>query len=79
VKLRSTRITIETHRLVVFRCRRVVRSWCDECGGESEFVPVDDLNGLLEGEAGGAGTQLHFARMRDGAALVCVKSLPGPA
>jgi hypothetical protein len=40
---------------------------------------VDDLNGLLEGEAGGAGTQLHFARMRDGAALVCVKSLPGPA
>ena len=79
MKLRTTRITIETHRLMVVRYERVARYWCDECGGESEFVPARDLNGLLEGGTGAAGTQLHFKRMRDGAALVCVKSLSGPA
>lgn len=77
MKLRTTRITIETHRLVVVRYRRLVPLWCDECGGESEFVPVDDLNGLLEGGASGASPELHFVKTRDGTALVCVKSLPG--
>lgn len=77
MKLRTTRITIETRRLVVLRYRRVVRCWCNECDDESEFVQVGDLNGLLEGAAIEAGAELHFAKMPDGAPLVCVKSLSG--
>lgn len=79
MRLRTTRITIETHRVVVVRHQRVVRFWCDECDGESEFVSLEDVKGLLEGEASGARTGLHFTRTQDGAALVCVKSLSGKA
>jgi len=87
VKLRrtnllTTRITIETHRVMVVRRQRVVRFWCGECGGESEFVPVEDLNGLLEDGANGGSPpdlnpELHFAKPRDGVVLVCIKSLTG--
>jgi len=48
MKLRKTRITTETRRVVVVRRRRVVRFWCGEGGEDSEFVPLEDLNGLLE-------------------------------
>lgn len=76
----TTRITIETHRVMVVRRQRVVRFWCGECGGESEFVPVEDLNGSLEDGADGGdrralNTELHFAKARNGVALVCIKSL----
>ena len=48
MKLRKTRIRIETHRAVAVRRWRVVRLWCGKCGEDSEFVPVEGLNGLLE-------------------------------
>jgi len=80
MKLRKTRITIETHRVVVVRRRRMVRFWCGECGEDSEFVLLEDLNGLLEDGANGVNrqafsTELHFAKAQDGAVVVCVKSL----
>ena len=82
MKLRKTRITIETHRVVVVRRWRVVRFWCGECGEDSEFVPLEDLNGLLEDGAKDVNrqalnTELHFAKAQDGAVVVCVKSLSG--
>ena len=79
MKQRKTRITIETHRVVVVRRRRVVRFWCGECGEDSEFVPLEDLNGLLEDGANGVNRQalnaeLHLANGQDGAVVVCIKS-----
>jgi hypothetical protein len=64
----------------VIRRRGVVRFWCGVCGGESEFVHVEDLIGLLEDGVSGAdrpalSTELHFAKTRDGAVVVCIKSL----
>jgi hypothetical protein len=84
VKLPEARITIETHQVVVVRRRRVVRFWCGQCGRKSEFVPVEDLNGLLEVGANGVvgqalSTEIHVAKSRDGAVVVCINSLSGPS
>jgi len=75
----KTRITIATHRLLVIRRRRIVQLWCAECGRDSEFVPVEDLNGLL---GDGAGTcseyqspKFHFAKAQDGAIVAGIRSL----
>ena len=82
MKLRRTQVAIETHQVVVIRRRQVVRFWCSECGGESEFVPVEDLHPLLEGGVNQASSRLrdgtiHLGKARDGSVVVCVKSLPG--
>jgi hypothetical protein len=80
VKLRRTQITIETHSLVVLRRRRLIRFWCSECGAETEFVPVENLDQLLDSGAdkansrSGKGT-LHLGKAPDGSVVVCVKSL----
>jgi hypothetical protein len=80
VKVQKTLITIETHRTVVVRRRRVTRCWCEKCGDEGEFIPVEAVNRLLEG-ASGQGTPLppgegfHFNRSQNGAVLVCIRSL----
>ena len=78
MKVQKTRITIATHRLVVIRRKRIVRFWCPECGGESDFVPVDDLNKLLADEADRSqylNPQLHFVTAQDGTVVVCIRSL----
>ena len=80
MKLRRTQITIETHRVVVLRRRRLIRFWCSECGAEAEFVPVEDLDRLLDGGGGNVSGRLadgtfHFGKAPDGSVVVCVKSL----
>ncbi len=77
-----TEITIETDQVVVIRRRRVTRSWCTECGVETEFVPVEEVNRLLDdrinrGGVGAIGGSAHFAKARDGSPVICVKSLLG--
>jgi hypothetical protein len=80
VKLRRTQITIETHTLIVLRRRRLIRFWCSECGAEAEFVPVEDLDSLLDSGSDNASGRLgngalHFGKAPDGSIVVCVKSL----
>jgi hypothetical protein len=79
MKLRKARITIQTDQVMIVRRQRLVRFWCDECGGEAEFVPLEGLNGLLqEGDQAKSrpvGSSLHLGRMRDGSVVVCIKSL----
>jgi len=82
VKLRKTKITIETEQVTVIRRRRVTRPWCSECGGEAEFVPRHEVSTWLDGRPNQAGPRAigsgpHFARAADGSVVVCVKSLLG--
>ena len=75
-------VTIETEHFMVIRSRRVTRFWCNECGGESEFVPRQEVARLLDGRPNQAGLKEigscpHFARAADGSVVVCAKSLLG--
>ena len=82
-KFRKTaRVTVETEQVVIIRRRRITRSWCSQCGGESEFIPMEAVNQVLgEGPGQGKlfppGDGFHLHKIKDGSVLVCVKSLPG--
>lgn len=82
-KFRKTaRITIETEQVVIIRHQRITRSWCSQCGDESEFIPVEAINQVLGGGPGqgkllSPGDRFHLQQIKDGSVLVCVKSLPG--
>jgi len=34
---RRTEVTVETDRVLIIQRRRVIRTWCQECGGEGEI------------------------------------------
>jgi hypothetical protein len=36
---RTTRITIETERILILACQRATSGWCERCGSEVEFLP----------------------------------------
>jgi len=76
---KTTRIIIETDRIVTLRKRRSPRAWCPECGREVDMV------GLAEGEAltGMTGPVLrayaeargwHLAVGPDGDGFICLES-----
>ena len=58
------------------------RSWCRYCEREVEFVPLDEVNRLLD-RAGRVdrhgipilGQSVHFAKRSDTVFLICVRSL----
>ncbi len=80
MKLRKTETTIETEQVTVIRCRRVIRSWCTECGREAEFVSRQGVSNLLDERPNHAGPKAigggpHIAKAADGSLVVCVKSL----
>jgi hypothetical protein len=81
VKIRRTRITIETNQVTVVHRRRITSFWCCECQDQAEFVPMEDINRLIEGRAAAglpvAGQGLHFRKAIDGSVVVCVRSLSG--
>lgn len=83
MKLRkTTRITVETDQVVIIRRRRLTRFWCTQCQREEDFVPVEEVNHLLERHAPPATDPvapegLHFARTKDGSTVICVRSLLG--
>ena len=82
-KFRKTvQITVETEQVVIIRRRRITRSWCSQCGDESEFIPVEAVNQVLGGGLGQGkqlppGDRFHLHKIKDGSVLVCLKSLPG--
>jgi hypothetical protein len=82
VKLRKTVVTIETEQFMVIRRRRVIRSWCSECGREAEFVPRQSVGPWLDERPNQAGFRAigrgpHYATAADGSVVVCVRSLMG--
>ncbi len=79
---RTARITVETEQLVIIRCRRITRSWCSQCGIESEFIPVEAVNQVLGGGPGqgkllSPGDGIHSCKAADGSLVVCVRSVSG--
>jgi hypothetical protein len=84
VKLRFPRrrkteqITVETDQILVIRRQRVTRTWCDECQRHTEFIPVEEIKGVLGGgliPANSALPGLHFAKALNGSTVVCAESL----
>ena len=49
---KAAQVTIETEQVVIIRRRRITRSWCSQCGDESEFIPVEAVNQVLGGGPG---------------------------
>jgi hypothetical protein len=78
---RRIEITLEKHRVVTVRTRRVSAvGWCDSCGMKVRMVTAEDASGIAQvtprtiyrwAEAG----QLHFTESQDGLLLICLKSL----
>jgi len=78
---RTTEITIEKSEfIVVHRTHRSASAWCVECGKHVRLINPEDA-AIATGlnvrevyrriEAG----EVHFVETRDGAPLVCIKSL----
>ena len=77
---RSTRITIETDSMLIFRSRTSSRSWCTQCAEEVEMLALESmsvLSNLLPREVHkwlNSG-DLHRSQTPDGTELICLNSL----
>lgn len=76
---KTTRITIETERVLMLRCGSLGRMWCEQCVAEVETISLEALASLTEGPArnqqwidSGA---LHRIAGEQGPVRVCQKSL----
>jgi hypothetical protein len=77
---KRTEITVETDRVLIIRRRRVIRGWCLECGGEVDFVTLEDAGAIAKMSppalrCSPQAQALHFNEGHDGAPLVCLESL----
>ena len=77
---RSTRITIETNSLLIFRGQTSSRLWCTRCAEEVEMFALQDtalLSNLPAHEVDewlNSG-DLHRSQAPDGTELICLNSL----
>jgi hypothetical protein len=79
-KQRKIEITIQTDRRVVICATGLGRTWCQQCGGEREFVTLQTAGQLadsivLDVVNGSLPPNLHMALSPDGSHRVCLKSL----
>lgn len=73
---RTEQITVETDQVVIIRRQRVTRTWCDECRDDADFIPLEEINRLIDrGTSSVVGKNLHFGKALDGSTVVCSKSL----
>jgi hypothetical protein len=73
---KTEQITVETDQVVVIRRQRVTRAWCDECRDDAEFIPLDEINRVIDaGTIAAVARSLHFGKAPDGSTVVCAKSL----
>ena len=77
---RRIEITVETDRLLIIRRRRLVRAWCQECGGEVEMVSLGEAEALTEvsGQEFCGFAQAHswhLSENQEGTCFVCLESL----
>jgi len=78
---RRIEITVERHRVLTVRTRRIsATGWCAQCGMKVQMVTAEDASRTAQvtprtiyrwAEAG----QLHFTESQDGLLLICLKSL----
>lgn len=77
---KQTRITIETHSLLILQSRDSRRAWCQLCAAEAEMIALENLGAVpnLDRPALQAwldSAELHRAQAADGADLICLNSL----
>lgn len=75
---RRTEVTVETDRVLIIQRRRVVRTWCRECGCEVETVSLEEAEALTAGQEFPLSTQApqwHLSENQQGTCLVCLESL----
>ena len=76
----STRVTIETASLLIFRGRISHHAWCAQCAAAVEMIALEGTKVLSnplphELEQWFSSSQLHRSHTADGTELVCLKSL----
>ena len=77
---KQTRITIETHSLLILQGRHSWRAWCRHCGAEEEMIALESL-GVVSNlerpalEAWLNSADLHRSQAADGSDLICLNSL----
>ena len=77
-----TEITIETNQVLVIKRRQVTRSRCSECASEADFVPLDQLNVMVDETRNRQGVDAfpstpHFAGAADGEHTLSLRSWRG--
>jgi hypothetical protein len=77
---KQTKITIETDSLLILRGRTALRAWCQQCGGETEMIPLEGVGVISnlpapEVEAWIESDDLHRSQTHDGKTLICLNSL----
>jgi hypothetical protein len=77
---KRTKITIETHSLLILRGRNSRRAWCPLCADQAEMIALENTGAVsnlerpeLEEWLNSAG--LHRWQAADGLTLICVNSL----
>lgn len=78
---RTTKLTIESERAIVFRTRRVAsQEWCAECGEIVPLITAAEGAALLRVSPSAVYRmvevqKLHFTRTDEDALLICFNSL----
>ena len=76
---KRTKITIETDSLLVLRGRKSLRTWCSQCGTETEMIPLNGVGVVsnlppAEVQAWIESEGLHYTKA-DAGALLCLNSM----
>ena len=77
---KQTKITIETDSLLILRGRTLPRAWCQECGGETEMIPLEGVGVIsnlpaTEVEQWIQFDDLHRSQGPDSGVRICLNSL----
>jgi hypothetical protein len=77
---KRTRISIETDSLLILRGQHLLRSWCPQCGAETEMIALNELGVVsnlppADVQAWMESSDLHHIRTADGVALICLNSM----
>jgi hypothetical protein len=77
---KQTKITIETHSLLILQGRISRRAWCPQCGAEREVIALEDVGVLSNLERQELqewlnSSDLHHSQTPDGSELICLSSL----
>ena len=77
---KTTRITIETERVLTLRRGSLERIWCEKCGAETEIVTLEAIGNLApEGperiQQWLGKRELHCSQSPQGSVRICLRSL----
>ena len=77
---KQTKITIETDSLLILRGRTPLRSWCQQCSGETEMIPLEGVGVIsnlapAQVEEWMESQNLHRSQAPNGETLICLNSM----